>query len=354
MHAFFKTLVVAGLAAIVHSAAVQRNKNILEVTLTPGDNAVVHATVKNVGVETLNLLSYGTLFDPAPVQKLNVYEGETAVPFQGLVSTIQYTDLAPEVFHTLAVGETFETTVNTAEVHDLSTSTYTFVATGAIPVAAVGSTELTSSIVFKSNTLTMNIDGTAAKSIAKAIPTHNDPRTVIQSDCTGTQLSQVTEALTNCAMMAKYAWTVVYAGNRTKFAVYYKDSSVATRTIVAARLIAVENECNSRAAGNTKYHCTDVYGYCKPNVLAYTLPSINTIVNCPLYYSLPAHSSVCHVQDRATTLIRELTHAPGTYSPGTLDYAYGHEAVLALSGPQAILNADTYALYVNAVYTGCD
>lgn len=47
----------------------------LEVTLTPGGNAVVHATVKNVGVEPLNLLSYGTLFDPAPVQKVYVYEG---------------------------------------------------------------------------------------------------------------------------------------------------------------------------------------------------------------------------------------------------------------------------------------
>lgn len=54
--------------------------------------------------------------------------------------------------------------------------------------------------------------------------------------------------------------------------------------------------------------------------------------------------------DRVTTMIRELTRAPGTYNPGTLDYAYGYDASLALSGPQAILNADTYALYVNGMF----
>ena len=52
-----------------------RDNNVLEVTLVAGENAVVHASVKNVGAEDLNLLSYGSLFDTAPVQKINVYEG---------------------------------------------------------------------------------------------------------------------------------------------------------------------------------------------------------------------------------------------------------------------------------------
>jgi deuterolysin len=48
--------------------------NALEVTLKAVDNAVVHATVKNVGAEDLNLLKYGTLFDSAPVRKIIVTE----------------------------------------------------------------------------------------------------------------------------------------------------------------------------------------------------------------------------------------------------------------------------------------
>jgi len=46
--------------------------------------------------------------------------------------------------------------------------------------------------------------------------------------------------------------------------------------------------------------------------LAYTIPSTNEIVNCPLYYSaLPALTSTCHAQDQATTTLHEMTHAPG-------------------------------------------
>ncbi|THV47350.1 hypothetical protein BGAL_0316g00040 [Botrytis galanthina] len=330
------------------------DNNVLEVTLVAGDNALVHASVKNVGTEDLNLLSYGTLFDTAPVQKVNVYEGETAVPFKGVLRSIQRTDLAPEVFHTLAAGETFETTFNAAEVHDLSTSTYTFVAEGAIPFAKAGSTEISDSIIFKSNAITVSVDGEAAKSVAKAIPTSIDRRTVLQSGCSTTQRSQTTQALSYCASLARAASTAASSGSSTKFSEYFKTTSASTRSVVAARLSAVASQCSSITSGSTKYYCTDVYGYCESNVLAYTIPSTNEIVNCPIYYSaLPALSSTCHAQDRATTTLHEFTHAPATYSPGTADNGYGYAAATALTSARAVLNADSYALYANAIYVGC-
>ncbi|KAI9647152.1 hypothetical protein NHQ30_003535 [Ciborinia camelliae] len=277
---------------------------------------------------------------------------ETAVPFKGILRSIQRTDLAPEVFHSLAAGETFETTFNAAEVHDLSTSTYTFVAEGAIPIAAVGSTELSDAIIFKSNTLTMSIDGEAAKSIAKAIPTSIDRRTVLQSGCSTTQKSQTTQALAYCASLAKAASTAASSGSSTKFSEYFKTTSTSTRSVVAARLSAVATQCGSITSGSTYYYCTDVYGYCESNVLAYTIPSTNEIVNCPLYYSaLSAISSTCHAQDRATTTLHEFTHAPATYSPGTDDNAYGYTASIALSSSKAVLNADSYALYANGTFS---
>ncbi|CCD33635.1 hypothetical protein ACHAPC_004601 [Botrytis cinerea] len=383
MRSFSKILAVASLAAIANSAVLKRqvisqfpifwisiqqgmvlctgfmlqielDNNVLEVTLVAGENAVVHASVKNVGAEDLNLLSYGSLFDTAPVQKINVYEGETAVPFKGVLRAIQRTDLAPEVFHTLAAGETFETSFNAAEVHDLSTSTYTFVAEGAIPFAKAGSTEISDSIIFKSNAITVSVDGEAAKSVAKAIPSSIDRRTVLQSGCSTSQRSATTQALSYCASLARAASTAASSGSSTKFSEYFKTTSSSTRSVVAARLSAVASQCSSLTSGSTKYYCTDVYGYCESNVLAYTIPSTNEIVNCPIYYSaLPALTGTCHAQDRATTTLHEFTHAPATYSPGTADNGYGYAAATALTSARAVLNADSYALYANAIYVGC-
>jgi Deuterolysin metalloprotease (M35) family. len=87
---------------------------------------------------------------------------------------------------------------------------------------------------------------------------------------------------------------------------------------------------------------------CETNVLAYTLPSQNVIANCDIYYSdLPALTNKCHNQDQATTTLHEFTHAPGVYSPGTEDNGYGYSAATALSSADAVLNADSYALYAN-------
>lgn len=52
----------------------------------------------------------------------------------------------------------------------------------------------------------------------------------------------------------------------------------------------------------------------------------------------------------ATTTLHEYTHAPGVYSPGTDDNAYGYSASVALSSSKAVLNADSYALYANGMW----
>ncbi|CAD6446319.1 07a43aa3-81a5-4768-9422-655b5aa20577 [Sclerotinia trifoliorum] len=333
------------------------DNNVLEVTSAAGDNALVHATVKNTGIEALNLLKYGTLFDSAPVQKVDVYEGgelkkccsiQRDPPFHSAHR------LSPRGLHTLAAGETFETTVNAAEVHDLSSTNYTFIAEGSIPVAPVGSTKISDTILFKSNTLTIPVDGAAAQSMAKAIPASIDRCTILQSGCSTTQKSQTTQALSYCAQLARAASTAASSGSATKFSEYFKTTAAATRSVVAARLSAVASQCSSLTSGSTTYYCTDIYNYCSSNVLAYTIPSTNEIVNCPLYYSaLPTLSGTCHAQDRATTSLHEFTHAPATYSPGTADNGYGYSAAVALTSAKAVLNADSYALYANAIYVGC-
>lgn len=70
--------ITSALVALAHvtSAArldIHKRDSALEVTLDTVENGVVKATVKNTGNDDLNLLKFGSLFDSAPVQKLNVY-----------------------------------------------------------------------------------------------------------------------------------------------------------------------------------------------------------------------------------------------------------------------------------------
>ncbi|KAK3081150.1 hypothetical protein LTS18_009764, partial [Coniosporium uncinatum] len=51
--------------------------------------------------------------------------------------------------------------------------------------------------------------------------------------------------------------------------------------------------------------------------------------------------------DQATTVLHEMTHAPGVYRPGTQDVGYGYSLARRLSATQALRNADTFALYAN-------
>lgn len=42
-----------------------------------------------------------------------------------------------------------------------------------------------------------------------------------------------------------------------------------------------------------------------------------------------------------------MAHAPAVYSPYCQDNAYGYAAAMRLTTAQAVLNADSYALYAN-------
>ena len=80
----------------------------------------------------------------------------------------------------------------------------------------------------------------------------------------------------------------------------------------------------------------------------YALPSMNLVVNCPIYFSrLTALSSTCHAQDQASTTLHEMAHAPAVYSPYCQDNGYGYAAATRLTSALTVLNAGSYALYAN-------
>ncbi|KAL2220889.1 neutral protease II [Thermoascus aurantiacus ATCC 26904] len=321
---------------------VKRASSYLEITLSQVSNTLIKAVVQNTGSDELSFVHLNFFKDPAPVKKVSVYRDGSEVQFEGILSRYKSTGLSRDAFTYLAPGESVEDVFDIASTYDLTSGGPVTIRTeGVVPYATANSTDIAGYISYSSNVLTID-----------AI-TPLDRRTRISS-CSGSRQSALTTALRNAASLANAAADAAQSGSASKFSEYFKTTSSSTRQTVAARLRAVAREASSSSSGATTYYCDDPYGYCSSNVLAYTLPSYNIIANCDIFYTyLPALTSTCHAQDQATTALHEFTHAPGVYSPGTDDLAYGYQAAMGLSSSQAVMNADTYALYANAIYLGC-
>jgi len=340
---------LAALVSYASATAINVNKRAspLSVELTASGNSEVKIAVTNNGETALNLLSTGTFLDELnPVEKVKIFSGNAKVAFEGIKLRLFTSGLTADDFVALGAGETKEITVETAALHAITQSgDFDVFAEGLIPFATEGTTVLAGSIPYESNKLSMAIDATVAATVEKALT----KRTVVGSSCTGSKLTAVRTALSNCARLATSAASAATAG--TKLTTYFKTTSSAST--VAARLRAVASDCGGTGS-KTSTNCNDPYGGCSSNVLAYTVPSANFIAYCPIFFSLlPALTTSCHAQDQATTVIHEETHAPGVYSPGTQDLGYGYAAATALSANSALNNADSYALYANAIYANC-
>lgn len=81
---FTSSVAAACTVAFAHAATIQNEKRAtgLEVTLAPaeGSAADVIATIKNVGAESINLMTLGTFLDSAPVQKFGVVDEASMFP----------------------------------------------------------------------------------------------------------------------------------------------------------------------------------------------------------------------------------------------------------------------------------
>ncbi|CBF73605.1 hypothetical protein AN7962.2 [Aspergillus nidulans FGSC A4] len=325
----------------------------LQVTLSQINNTRIKAVVQNTGSEEVTFMHMNFFKDASPVKKVSIFRNNDEVEFQGIKYRVQTDDLSDEVLTSLAPGASFEDEFDIAATSDLSSGgPVTIRSEGIVPLVTEKS--VTGSLSYSSNELTIDVDGAEAAKIETvgAQLSKLSKRTRVSS-CSGTRATALQTALRNAASLASRAASAASQGGST-FTTFFKSDSSSTRNAVAARLRAVASESSSTSSGSTTYYCTDVYGYCSSNVLAYTLPAYNIIANCDIYYTyLPALTGTCYAQDQATTTLHEFTHAPGVYSPGTDDLGYGYDAATRLSASQALNNADSYALYANAVYLGC-
>ncbi|KAI2472651.1 Deuterolysin metalloprotease family-domain-containing protein [Annulohypoxylon bovei var. microspora] len=361
-------LAAASFAAAVNAHTLnpihKRQDSALEVTLGPAETggvAELVATIKNVGSTDLNLLKIGTLLDEdLPVQKvLAVDESGAEAQFKGIHASIRHDALRTEHFRFLKASESVSANISAAAVHEfINSGTYTFTATGSMPVALAGSTELSGpAVIFQSNSVSLYVDAQEAVAAPKALSfSRLEARTNVQDGCNATELAASTTALENCVTLALAAAADAKDPSSTRFVEYFKTNSSETRQIVADRLTAVSKECSTTNSGPSEYFCYDYYSFCYADgpLNAYTKWDFDFVIMCPLFYdTLPPLPQGCHRQDQATTTIHEMTHCEDVYSPHTNDYAYAYNESTALSPEFALLNADNYSLFANAVYMKC-
>lgn len=130
-------------------------------------------------------------------------------------------DLPESAFETLPAGGSATTTITIAANYNLSRGgDVTIVAEGAFSYAELDATTISGSIPFLSNTITTSIRSTHT---AKAHHNRRQTlarRTIVNSDCKGSELKAVKTALKSCAAMAKTAAKNV--DNRDKMIKYFK------------------------------------------------------------------------------------------------------------------------------------
>ncbi|ETS73211.1 Neutral protease 2 [Pestalotiopsis fici W106-1] len=340
---------LAGLSALatLATAATMKRDSPLDVKLESIGNTGLQATVTNTGNDALKIFKTGSLFDSAPVEKVQVFKGDSQVDFAGIRLRITTAGLDEEAFLTIPAGESIKTLIDVGELHDLSEGgEYNFVANGVLSYADANTTAIAGVVPFSSNSISATVDGAQAAEVQRRFV---EKRTVVQSDCTGAKKTAQTTALSNCASLAKLSASAAQSDS-AKVVEYFKTASAASTLVTVFNRVA--SECGSTTSGVSKQYCTDVYSSCSSGVLAYTLPSGSFMVSCPLYFNyLPALTKSCHAQDQATTTLHEVTHL--SQIKGTQDLGYGYSAAIRLSATQALNNADSYALFANAVYAGC-
>lgn len=271
--------------------------------------------------------------------------------FHGIRQRISTANLGDAAFERIPAGQSIEVTFNVGEVHDLSAGgKFDIESAGIMQFADENGTKLIGSVPYASNKINTVVDGAKAASMIKSFVV--DKRTRVQSDCTGSKGTATKAALSNCVNLANAAKQVAQSGSAAKLQEYFKDSGSATRNTVASVLGKVASECGSTTSGASDYYCTDVANGCEQGVLAYTVPSQSFEAYCDLYFDdLPGLTSQCHAQDQATTTLHEMTHL--NQVAGTQDLGYGYANAIRLSNRDALNNADTYALFANAIHSGC-
>lgn len=266
--------------------------------------------------------------------------------FEGEYVSVDLENLSDAAFQPIAAGQSVQVSFDIAEVHDLSAGgKYRIHASGRLPYAEGGETRIAGSVPYSSNRLEAVVDGAQAAGLLRSFMKRADVQ-----NCAGSKLAAIKRAIANCKALASDAQDAADAGPAARMEEYFKSSSKGTRAAVWDVYGKVHDQCSSTNSG-ARATCYNDHGQCDAGTLAVTSGGSYMVFCDSFFENLPEMASACHAKSQATTFIHETTHLRAVAD--TDDLAYGYDDLRKLGAGDAIRNADTFALFANAVALGC-
>ncbi|EGE05662.1 metalloproteinase [Trichophyton equinum CBS 127.97] len=356
---FFTALAAVGAlmapAFALPTTAPEASRNqTLSVRLVPAGHTMVRAVVTNNGDRPLHLLSLNTIMDEDPTNKVDVaHESGEHVEFTGMLPRYDLSSLTEDLFTRLAPKDSVEHLFDIATVHDLKRSgKYTLSARGAIPVAEDGSTDIIDHVYYESNALDMQIDARKAAMVPRAFVDDFsgdlDKRRFSLNICDPMKARVLREAIDGSRNLSKDA-AAAAQNNTEKVLEFFAAKDSATRKEVSMHLYSI-SKASVPEGGPVQWFCYDKHRRCRPRTIAYTLPAMNSVFPCYIFWQLPHLTDKCHHQDRVSTIIHEGAHNPAVMRPHARDLGYGYERATSLPPQRAKRNADNFALFASGKF----
>ncbi|KAL1746268.1 Deuterolysin metalloprotease family-domain-containing protein [Schizophyllum fasciatum] len=301
------------------------------------DDLKLTTTVTNTNSEDVKILKYGTLLDQLPTRSFVVKKGNSAVDFAGVKVSVQLND---DAYTTIKAGESVMVEHNLAALYDFTSAgagSFTFEPKTEFMVGGVDEA-LSEKVDSTANSVTIAINDVAKKSMEVKRATVS---------CSDSSLApfisaSYTEGQALASLTANY---ISSNGADSLFTAYYGSNSPSS---VSSKFSAVASESDSSRTLN----CSDPYGVCDGNVIAYTVIATTDIYFCDIFYDEEPSENLCTGTTvaarniRGGTTLHELTHAVAD----TDDVTYGCSADQALSDSQSLINADNYNCFSTQVY----
>jgi Deuterolysin metalloprotease (M35) family len=170
--------------------------------------------------------------------------------------------------------------------------------------------------------------------------------------CSDTKLApKLNESIPLAVEMSEKAAAAALTGtDRTAFVTWFKADTPQNRKVVSERYTAIA-EALSSSKGPVKISCSST-GTCAKGVAgAFTSVNTGDSVFCAVSNFMPVKVTRCNRATLPGVVIHELSHSAVVYRPSTCDCAQGTQSK-TLSEARAIVNADTFNMYAQAVYLG--
>ncbi|TFK85879.1 Metalloprotease [Polyporus arcularius HHB13444] len=349
---FSLALITLAVSAALSLATPAKRAPALEVSVTAPsqvhsiDDIKITAAVTNTGSEDVKVLKFGTILDNHyPTRSFTVSKDGLVANFTGIKLQIDLEALDDSAYVIIPAGETIVVEHEVAPLYnfeELGTGAFEFEPVTDFQVVEADAKP--NAYKVSAGKVKVNVKSDVAKREMKAREKRSRVSCSNSSESSFIS-SSYSEAKSLASVVANY---ISSNGADSLFKSYFGSSSTSTvRNVFSA--VASENS-SSRTLS-----CTDPYGVCDGNVIAYTVTSTTNIYFCSIFYNEVTTSRLCSGTTvasrniRGGTVLHELTHALS----GTNDVGYGcsYDQSLASSSPsQARSNADNYNCFATQVY----